>query len=57
MADDDHNVIKYRLGNESGNDWSCLEVPVAVLGYLHGHAGVRTAVEEALALAFRFDAS
>ena len=53
MADDDCCVIKCPLGNESRNDGSCLEVLVAVLGYLHGFAGVRTAVEEALAHAFR----
>ena len=35
MADDDHNVIKFRLGFESGNGWLikkyCLEILVVVL--------------------------
>ena len=44
MADDGHNVMKFRLGNDSGNDWLS-QVPVAILPlvYRRQNSGKRSA--------------
>jgi len=53
MADYNHNVSKFCLGNESRNEWLGPEVLVAVLTQINRRHN-KTVVEEVQALAFRF---